>query len=386
VKLGYDDHHLAFRGFVREWTDKNYPKSRARELEAAEGVFPDQLWDDMAHAGFHGIGIDERFGGQGGDTLTQVILGQELARNLGGLVGIWGTPSFAGAKSITAHGSREQQAELLPRIASGEIKFSIAVTEPDGGTDLLGAMKTRAVHEGDEWVINGQKVWSTGAHVADYLLLLARTHPDAKPTQSMTLFMVPTSTSGLSMRPLPKLGMRAYSSNEVFLDGVRVPEELVLGEPGLGWKHILSTLNNERTLVAAFSTGIIEGVLDEAVRYALGRRAFGKPIGQFQAVQHYIADIATWRTEAELLTTNAARLDMSGQPCGVEATMAKMVASDRACQAADLGIQILGGMGYSMETEMQRFWRDARIYRIAPITNEMAKNMIGESLGLPRSF
>lgn len=385
MDFALSDEHEAFRQFAREWVDKFYPKSRALELEAAEG-FPYELWDDLTKAGFHGIGIDERYGGQGGDTLMQVILAQELTRNLGGLSGVWGTPSFAGGRSISEHGNEEQKQRFLPGLANGELRFSISVTEPAGGTDLLGAMRTRATKVDGGWRIKGQKIWSTGAHVADYLLVLALSDPDAKRTRAMTLFLVPTDSEGLEIRGIPKLGMRSFGSNEVFYDDVFVPDDLVLGEVNEGWRHIVSTLNNERTIVAGFATGIIEGVLEEAIRYANERTVFGKPLGQMQVIQHYIADMATWKLESELLTRYAAWLDMGGLPSGTAATMAKMVASDRATQAADLGIQILGGMGYSMETHMQRYWRDSRIFRIAPIANEMARNMIGESLGLPRSF
>jgi alkylation response protein AidB-like acyl-CoA dehydrogenase len=374
-----------FREAIRAWVDSKYPKERARGLEAAK-EYPYELWDDFADAGFHGIGIAEEYGGQGGDVISQVVLGQGLARNLGGLVAVWGIPSFAGGKSVGAYGSREQKQRFLPDLAKGKLRFAIAITEPGGGTDVLGAMRTRAKRVSGGWSISGQKVWSTGAHVADYLLVLAVSHPEEKTSRRCSLFLVPTSTDGLTLRPIPKLGMRAVASNEVYFDDVYVPDELMLGEPGRGWGNIVATLNNERILTASFANGMVEGVLEESVRYLKEREAFGGPIGRFQALQHYVADIASWLRQGELITHYAALLQQQGKPCGTEVTMAKMVTAEYVTQAADLGIQILGGIGYSQETDMQRFWRDSRLFRIAPITNEMAKNMIAESYGLPRSY
>jgi alkylation response protein AidB-like acyl-CoA dehydrogenase len=202
----------------------------------------------------------------------------------------------------------------------------------------------------------------------------------------MTLFLVPNPSDGLSIRQIPKLGMRAVGSCEVFLDDVFVPDRLVVGAVNEGWRGILTSLNNERIIVASLCLGVLDGVLEDAVDYMKLREAFGKPIGQFQALQHYVADMAMWQQQAELAIYYAAWLQQSGKPVGTAATMAKVIASEYATEAADLGIQILGGMGYAQETDMQRYWRDVRLYRIGPITNEMGRNLIAESFGLPRSF
>ena len=180
--------------------------------------------------------------------------------------------------------------------------------------------------------------------------------------------------------------MKAVPSYEVYLDRVFVPDDLVLGEPGRGWHQLLSTLNNERILVAALCCGVLEGVLEEAVAHLNDREAFGRRLGEFQAMQHNVANIRMWQRQAELVTYEAAWLQTIGEPCGTEATMAKVLASEYAVAAADLGIQMFGGMGYAMETHMQRYWRDTRIYRIAPINNEMARSLIAESCGLPRAL
>ena len=180
--------------------------------------------------------------------------------------------------------------------------------------------------------------------------------------------------------------MKSVGSCEIFLDDVFVEDKYVVGEVNRGWYQMLETLNNERIMVGALCTGVIDGVLEDALEHLEMREAFGKPIGQFQALQHFIADIAMWQKQSELVTNYAAWLQQTGQPCGTESTMAKVIASEHAGKAADLGIQILGGMGYALETNMQRYWRDVRLYRIGPITSEMARNVIAESYGLARSF
>jgi alkylation response protein AidB-like acyl-CoA dehydrogenase len=190
----------------------------------------------------------------------------------------------------------------------------------------------------------------------------------------------------VNITELGKLGMRSIGSCQVNLRDVFVPDADVLGEPGKAWYMLLPTLNNERMMVGAFCCGILDGVLEDALDYVKQRTAFGRKIGEFQTIQNYIAEIAMMRDQAELMVYRAANLLNQDKPCHLEASMAKVVASEYAVKAADLGISILGGMGYSADTDMQRYWRDARLWKIGPITNEMARNAIAENLGLPRSF
>lgn len=375
-----------FRDHMRNWVDNKLPKNVAREWEAKEFEYPTELWDLMSDQGLHAIGLPEEYGGAGGDVVTQMIIARELSRSLGGLTWIWGISSFC-AKSVALYAQEEVKKDLVPKLAAGKIRMAIAVTEPSGGTDVLGSMKTTAVKVDGGWKISGQKIWSTAAHVSDYLLLLARTDPDAeKPSKGVSIFLVPNPSKGVEIRQIPKVGMKSVGSCEIFLDEVFVEDKYVVGEVNRGWYQMLDTLNNERIMVAALCTGVIDGVLEDALEYMQQREAFGQPISQFQALQHFIADIAMWQKQSELMTNYAAWLQQTGQPCGTESTMAKVIASEHAGRAADLGIQILGGMGYALETNMQRYWRDVRLYRIGPITSEMARNVIAESYGLPRSF
>jgi butyryl-CoA dehydrogenase len=377
----------AFRDVIRRWVDAEAPKDWMRQLEADEENYPIALWDKLAAEGYFGIGIDEEWDGLGGDVMMQMIFAREFARTAGGLLWVWGLTSFGGAKSIGVYGTPEQKERWLRPMAAGKLRVSLSMTEPDGGTDVLGAMKTFANRIDGGWVINGAKMWTTAAKVADRLLVLARTEKEVeKKHQGLTLFFVDAKTPGITATLLPKLGMRAMGSCSVTYDEVFVPDEDVLGEPGKAWYMMLPTLNNERIMVGAQCLGAMDGVLEDALDYARQRKAFGKIIGQFQAIQHYIADIATWRQTTELLLYYVAWMQSQGMNCGVQANMLKMVATENAVKAADLGIQILGGMGYSAETDMQRYWRDHRILRMTPITNEMVRNTIAESLGLPRSF
>ncbi|HLS99442.1 MAG TPA: acyl-CoA dehydrogenase family protein [Porticoccaceae bacterium] len=382
-----NEEQRAFRDVIRRWVNAECPKDWMRELEKDEENYPLALWDKIAEQGFFGIGIPEEWGGLGGDVVMQMIFAREFARTAGGLLWVWGLTSFGGAKTISLVGTDEQKQRWLPAMAEGKLRVSLSMTEPDGGTDVLGAMKTVARKVDGGWILNGAKMWTTAAKVADRLLVLARTDKNVeKRHQGLTMFFVDAKTPGITASLLPKLGMRAMGSCEVHYEDVFVPDEDVLGEPGKAWYSMLPTLNNERIMVGAQCLGAIDGVLEDAVQYMKERKAFGKIIGQFQILQHYVADIATWQQTTELLLYYVATLQSQGKECGVQANMLKMVATENACKAADLGIQILGGMGYSAETDMQRYWRDHRILRMTPISNEMVRNSIAESLGLPRSF
>jgi acyl-CoA dehydrogenase len=373
------------RDMVRAFTAREATKADARAWEKSS-EFPWELYQRLGAAGLYGIGIDEEYGGQGGNLIDQVIVCEELARTLAGLSVLWHLNCWSGAKAVSAHGTAAQKAAYLPKIAAGKLLFAIAMTEPGGGTDVLRAMKTRAQPTDAGFIVNGTKIWSTLAHVADYLLVLARTHNDDKPSKGLSVLIVDAKAPGVTARPIGKLGLRSLGSCEVVFDNVFVPRENLIGEAGSGWSQILGSLNNERILTAAMCTGMLAGVLEDAVAYAKTREAFGRPIGQYQAIQHKIADMKMNLDTARLHTFRAAWLQVMGRPCNVEATTAKCLASDYAVAGADEGIQILGGYGYADEFDMQRYWRDARLFKIGPITNEMARNAVAESLGLPRSF
>ena len=385
--LGISEEDKMFRESARRWINNECPKQYCRELERREHQFPHELWHKLAEFGAHGIGVEEEYGGQGGTIITQSLFARELARVAAGIGWVWGVTSFSGAKTIGFCGNEDQKGRFLPDIAAGKLKTAMSYTEPGGGTDLLGGLRTMAERGDGGWIINGEKIWSTGAGVADYLLLMARSEKNVeRRSDGVSIFFVPTSAAGISIAEMPKLGMRCVSSCSIHLDNVFVPDELLLGEPGRGWYESTKTINNERLINAAFCLGMLDGVIEDALEHMKTRTAFGQVIGQFQVLQHYLADMAMWQAQAELLLIHTARLQERGVPTPKESGMVKVLCSEYVSKAADLGIQILGGMGYSADTDMQRYWRDSRLLRIGPISNEMARNMIAEGMGLPRSF
>jgi len=386
LSFDFTEEQRMFRAAMRDMAEREFSKAYCREVEARE-EFPWDLWEKIGEHGLNGIGIAEEWGGQGGGIIEQMILAEELSRTMAGMLWLWGVTSFAGAKALTLFGNERQKAAMLPEVAAGRQLWAISMTEPGGGTDALGAMRTRARQVDGGWVVNGTKMWSTMAHVADRLLLVARTQDDpARPSRGISVFLCDAKAPGITATPIPKLGMRSLGSCEVVFEDVFIPDEDVLGEPHKGWRMLVESLNSERILVAADCCGALEGVLEDMIRYAKEREAFGKPLGQLQVLQHMISDTAIGLETARLHTYRAAWLASQGRPCGVESTMAKIVASEACVAGADRGIQLMGGYGYATEFDMQRYWRDMRLYRITPISNEMGRNMIGESLGLPRSF
>jgi acyl-CoA dehydrogenase len=376
-----------FAAELREWVDREIPKDYARDLERRDGEYPYELFEKLAAAGYHGTSVPVAYGGQGGDNITQMLLARGLGRSLAGLTWAWGSTSFAGANSVGLYGTPEQKQRFLPGIAKGELRFTIGFTEPGGGTDLLGGMRTAARRVDGGWLVNGSKTWCTSAHASDYVLLIARTDFEVeKRHQGVSLFLLPTGAEGIAMTPISSLGQRCLGAFDLTLEDVLIPDDLLLGEPNQAWYMLLPTLNYERLMLLGLCCGILDGVLEDVLEYAQRRQAFGHAIGEFQAVQHHIAEIAMARRQTELVAHHAAWLDMTGREAFLELTMAKVIATEHTSRAADLGIQVLGGAGYSAETHLQRYWRDSRLYRMSPVTNEMARNLVAERLGLPRSF
>ena len=378
---------IAFRDTLRAWVEENIPKDAAREGEKVDGNYPHHLFDRLAKGGYHATAVPKEYGGMGADLTTQLIQARELSRSLAGMIWIWGSTSFAGANSIGLYGTEQQKQEFLPKIAKGELKVTIGFTEPDGGTDVLGALKTTATRTDGGWIINGVKKWCSSAHVSDYVLLLVRTNKKVeRKHQGVTLFLMPPNAKGVTLKPLTTLGMRGLGTFEMTMENVFVPDELVLGQPDKAWYMLLPTLANERMLLLGTCLGIMDGIAEDVLAYIKTRHAFGKEIGAFQAVQHHFANILMARHQTELVAFDAGRKADAGEDIFMEVTMGKVIASEHAVNAADIGIQLFGGMGYSADNDMQRYWRDARLMRFSPINNEMARNLVAERFGLPRSF
>jgi acyl-CoA dehydrogenase len=377
--------HEMLRDSVRAFFAQELPEERIREMDRSRRI-PRELWKRFAQMGWMGLSVPAEFGGSGADVMTAAIFCEELARRFPSLATDWLLVSMT-ARVLRESASPAQKAELLPRVANGEFLMSFGMSEPGGGTDVL-ALKTRATLEGGEWVVHGQKLYTSLADDADAILVLCRTDPaeGAKRAHGLSLVLTPRRQSAVQVRRLDLMGMRAACTCEVFLDGARAPSDAVIGERGRGWQTLLHTLDEERILCAALYVGITSAALEQALQYARDRQAFGRPIGAFQAVQHPLADTATELEQIRLLTAKAAWLQSNGRECATEAAMAKLAATETAIRATDRCMRVLGGYGMVELTAMERLFRDARLGPFSPISNEMVRNFVGERLGLARSY
>lgn len=349
-----------------------------------DGRYPEEIWQALADSQLLGLPIPEEYEGQGAGLLETVIAMEALAtHSVAAAFALLITVCFGGL-SIERAGTDEQKRWFLPRIARGELRLSGAFTEPSGGSDLF-ALRTAAVRDGADWVLNGQKTFITAAQVADFLVLIARTNQEQRPSDGLTVFLVPAQAEGVTIRPLRPLGLHATGTNEVFLDDVRVSPDAVLGEVGQGWGVLVPMLNSERILAGAWALGNGDAALAHAIEYAKQRTAFGRPIGANQAIQHYVADASIALESARALLYDAARRQDAKDPTAARfSMMAKVAATEAGFSAAHTGMRILGGHGYMMDSPMQRYFRDAHVALLGPSTNEIARSFVAHSLGLPR--
>ncbi|MDP2727260.1 MAG: acyl-CoA dehydrogenase family protein, partial [Dehalococcoidia bacterium] len=294
-----------------------------------------------------------------------------------------GTMMFAQG-SILSYGSEEQKRAYIPRVIKGDMLFAFGLTEPNAGSDAA-SLTTAATKDGDDYVINGSKMFITRAHVADYIITVTRTATDVAKHKGLTIFLVDPKSQGVTVNPLKKLGHKAVHSCAVFFDNVRVPQQMMLGGLNQGWWNMLKHLNVERVTMAAGCLGNAQGALDLALDYAKKREQFGHPIGSFGVIQHYLADMATQVEVSRALVYRAAWMAGEGLPCSKECSMAKFLASEIATEVANKGMQIMGGYGYVMDYDMQRFYREAKLAEVTGGTNEMQRYIIARELGLPRT-
>lgn len=385
LELGeaYPEIRDAVRGLCRQ-----YPDAYWRKIDEERG-FPEQFVEALSSAGWLAAMIPEEYGGAGlGLTEASVIL--EEVNHCGGNSGsIHGQVYNMG--TLLRHGSAVQKAVLLPRIASGELRLqTMAVTEPTTGTDTT-QLKTTAVKQGDRYVINGQKVWISRVQHSDYLILLARTTPRdqcRRKSEGMSIFLVDLRDAlrqGLIVRPIRN--MVNHETNELFFDQIEVPAENLIGEEGQGFKYLLDGLNAERALIAAECIGDGYWFLDRATAYARDRVVFGRPIGQNQGIQFPLAEARIEIEAANLMRYRACAQFDAGLPCGPAANMAKYLAAKASWEAANACLQTHGGFGFACEYDIERKFRETRLYQVAPISTNLILSYVGEHLlELPRSF
>ena len=382
-----DEHQLIRDAIGKICTD--FPDEYWSECDK-EHLFPWDFYNALAEAGWIGIAIPEQYGGSGrGITEASIVL-EEVAASGAAMNGASGIHlSIFGMHPVVKYGSEEMKQKYLPRVAKGDLHIAFGVTEPDAGTDTT-SIKTTARLDGDQYLVKGRKVWTTKALDSERVLLLVRTESRdavAKRTEWMTLLLAELQRPEVTISPIDKVGRNAVASCEVVYDDLPVHQTDRVGEEGKGFRYLLDGLNAERILVAAEALGIGRAAMRRAVSYAKEREIFGRPIGQNQGVSFPLGEAQMRLDAAELMIRKASWLLDHGEPCGAEANMAKWLAADAAFQAADQAIQTHGGFGYAREYHVERYWREARLMRIAPISQEMILNYVTEHvLELPRSY
>ena len=365
-----------------------FPPEYHRRIDAERG-YPEAFVDALTSAGWLAALIPEEHGGSGLGLSEASVIMEEINRSGGNSGACHGQMYNMG--TLVRHGSPEQKQRYLPKIATGELRLqSMGVTEPTTGTDTT-SLKTTAVRKGDRYVVNGQKVWISRVQHSDLMILLARTTPLAevrKKSEGMSIFLVDLREAigkGMEVRPIPN--MVNHETNELFFDNLEIPAENLIGEEGKGFKYILDGLNAERTLIAAECIGDGYWFIDKVTAYAKDRVVFGRPIGQNQGVQFPIAESFIEVEAANLMRFEACRLFDAGLPCGAQANMAKYLAAKASWEAANACIQFHGGFGFAHEYDVERKFRETRLYQVAPISTNLILSYVAEHLlGLPRSF
>jgi acyl-CoA dehydrogenase len=351
--------------------------------------YPNDFVKAFADNGWLGLMIPEAYGGAGLGVTEAAIMLHEICASGAGTSGASPIHFYIFPPTpVIKFGTEEMKRRELPRICSGESILAFGVTEPNAGTDTS-RIQTRAVKRGGRYIVNGRKVWTTNAQHANKILLLARTsdRDPAKPLKGMTLFYTDFDRTAMHVRLIEKLGRAAVDSNEVAIENLDVPEEHVVGAVGEGFYHLLESLNPERIVIGIEAVGIGRAALDRAVQYAKERIVFDRPIGKNQAIAHPLAMASAELDAAEVMCLKAAWLFDHGRPCGKEANAAKVLAAEAGFNACDAALQTFGGFGYAKEFYVERLWREVRLYKIAPISQQMALNYLAEHvLGLPRSY
>jgi alkylation response protein AidB-like acyl-CoA dehydrogenase len=377
--IGLNSEQKLLRDTVRKLHEKHAPRDYIRRLER-ESAYPYELYQAWIDAGLLGIAFPEKYGGSGGSILDLAVVVYEIAYCSIDFQMSYGGCVFCGL-NILRKGTEEQKDYWLPKLISGERRMSISISEPEAGSDV-GAIRTRAVRDGSGFVVNGQKVWNTGAGARDVTLnVYLKTDTAAHYRQGISLMLIDNDTPGVTWNKLDMLGRRATGTYEVFFTDARVDESRVIGGENKGWECLLSGLQVERVVSAAGNCGAAQACVDLASAYAKERKQFGRPIGSNQAIAHMLADMQTETSAAFALLWQAAAAVSAGEDAFKEITMAKLKASETYVSVANMGMQIMGGFGYNKEFDMERHYRDARPSTVAAGTSQIQRNLIAGMMG-----
>jgi alkylation response protein AidB-like acyl-CoA dehydrogenase len=376
----FSEEQTLLRDSVRKLMDRVATADYVRRLDR-EQAYPYELYDAWVEAGLFRLPFPEEYGGLGGSVIDMVIIAEEISRKSADFYMSFAGSMFCGL-NILRKASEEQKRHWLPKLLSGEVRMAISISEPEAGSDV-GAMRTTARRDGDHWIIDGQKLWSSGAGGRDAVInAYVKTDPKAHYRQGTSLFLVDNTTPGVELRKLDMLGRRCTGTYEIFFNGARVPDDRIIGGENRGWDCLMSGLQVERVCSAAGNCGAAQATVDLALAYAKERKQFGRPIGSFQAIAHMLADMQTEVEAARTLMWRAAWMVASGQDALKEISMAKLLSSETYAKVTNLGMQILGAYGYTMEFDMQRHFRDSRASTIAAGTSQMQRNLIANLMGL----
>jgi alkylation response protein AidB-like acyl-CoA dehydrogenase len=377
ISFTFDEEHELLRQQVRRFVDSEVVPVRQQLDEKAE--FPIDLFRKMGELGFFGLRYPEEIGGGDAGIISLSVLLEELSRGDLGLAAACQMQSLMGTDFIFRFGTEEQKEQLLKPALRGEKIGTICMTEPDAGSEL-GAITTRAAKKGDKWILNGAKTWVTLGPNADFFTVAAKTDPEAG-FKGIDIFLVEKETAGVNLgKPIHKLGTRAALNAELFFEDCAIPEDNLMGDLGSGFANLSKILNEIRVQTGALSLGVARAAFDDALRYSDERVAFGRPIRKFQAISHKLADMATLIESAKLHVYRTSWMIETGQRCNKEASMAKLVASEAANLVADLAMRIYAAYGFSMEYDVQRYFRDARFLLLGGGTSELLRNMIDREL------
>ncbi|MDP6709105.1 MAG: acyl-CoA dehydrogenase family protein [Alphaproteobacteria bacterium] len=376
--FGFTDEQVLMRDNVLALLARVLPPEKVRALDE-RSEFPQEAFEALAEAGWLALPFPEELGGVNASNKDMAVFIEAMGYHDYGARSAYMTTVVYGGGHLQHHATPELRDELLPRLIRGEVKMAISYSEPESGSDAAG-IRTRAVRDGDDYVINGQKIYSTNAHVADYLVASVKTDPDAG-RHGLSLFVVDTKLPGVEIRPMDALGARTSRPNEVFLDDIRVPSRYLLGEENQGWRALMRGLNQERLLLAATSAGHCLKIIEIAKAFAGSRVTFGKKITEYQAISHKFADMQMLTEQARLVTFHAAEMLDAGEDAVLETSIAKVVATENNYRVADMGVQIMGGAGY-VAGDMQRLFREARVGPIGGGSSEIMRNVIAKRMEL----